>query len=154
MLRPVFWSIALILLSASTLTAQAAWKPFDTMWHDFGSVARGQKAEYAFLVTNNLQDEVHIAAVRTSCGCTTPYVLNDKNTIKSYDQTAIMAHLNSDTHIGQRAATLTVTFDRPQWAEVQLQIRALVHTNLLMEPPSVQFGAVPQGKGGEASVRV
>ena len=61
-------------------------------------------------------------------------------------QGAIIAHLNSDTHVGQRAATLTVTFDQPYYAEVQLQIRALVHTDILMEPASLQFGIVEQGK--------
>ena len=99
-------------------------------------------------MTNNLQGDVHIASVRTSCGCTTPYVENDKRTLKTYETGAIIAHLNSGTHIGQRAATLTVTFDRPYYAEVQLQIRALVHTNILMEPTSLQFGTVEQGKAG------
>lgn len=127
---------------------------FSASEHDFGSVARGAKAEYAFLVTNNLQDDVHIVSVRSSCGCTTPYVENDKRTLKTYETGAIIAHLNTETHIGQRAATLTVTFDRPQYAEVQLQIRALVHTNLLMEPTSLRFGSVQQGKPAEAVVRL
>ncbi len=155
MLRPILSGIAVILLSASTLPAQEwARNLFEVHEHDFGSVARGAKAEYAFVVTNNLQADVHIASVRTSCGCTTPYVLNDRRTLKTYEKGAIMAHLNSDTHIGQRAATLTVTFDQPQWAEVQLQIRAFVHTNILMEPTSLQFGTVEQGKASEARVRL
>ncbi len=155
MYRPIFSGIAVVLLSASTLPAQDwARNLFETSGHDFGSIAKGAKAEYAFTVTNNLQSDVHIASVRTSCGCTTPYVLNDKRTLKTYEKGAIMAHLNSDTHIGQRAATLTVTFDQPQWAEVQLQIRAFVHTNILMDPASVQFGVVEQSKAGEARVRL
>src|SRR5271157_4853266 len=135
MFRPLPFSVALIMLTTSTLPAQDwARGLLAATEHNFGSVARGAKAEYAFTVTNNLQSDVHIASVRTSCGCTTPYILGDKRTLKTYEKGAIMAHLNSDTHIGQRAATLTVTFDQPQWAEVQLQIRALVHTNILMEP--------------------
>ena len=155
MFRSLFSGLAVIFLTASTLPAQDwARKLLATTEHDFGSVARGAKADYAFVVTNNLQSDVHIASVRSSCGCTTPYVENDKRTLKTYEKGAIIAHLNSDTHVGQRAATLTVTFDQPYYAEVQLQIRALVHTNILMEPASLQFGTVEQGKASEARVRL
>ncbi len=155
MLRPLLSGFALIFLTASTLPAQDwARKLLATSEHDFGSVAQGAKAEYAFVITNNLQDDVHIASVRTSCGCTTPYIENNKRTLKTYEQGAIIAHLNSDTHVGRRAATLTVTIDQPQYAEVQLQIRALVHTDILMDPASLQFGTVEQGKASEARVRL
>jgi len=155
MVGRLFSGVALILLTASSLPAQDwARKLLSTTTHDFGSVAQGAKAEYAFVVTNNLQDDVHIASVRASCGCTTPSIANDKRTLKTYEQGAILAHLNSDTYVGQRAATLTVTFDRPYYAEVQLQIRALVHTDVLMEPTSLQFDVVNQGKAKEARVRI
>lgn len=155
MFRPILSGVAIIFLTASTLPAQDwARKLLSTTEHDFGSVAQGAKAEYAFVVTNNLQSDVHIASVRSSCGCTSPYVENDKRTLKTYEKGAIIAHLNSDTHVGQRAATLTVTFDQPYYAEVQLQIRALVHTDILMDRSSVQLGTVEQGKAGEARVRI
>ena len=155
MFRQMFSGIAVILLTASTLPAQDwARNLLSATEHDFGSVARGAKAEYSFVITNNLQSDVHIAGVRTSCGCTTPSIENGKQTLKSYEKGAILAHLNSDTHVGQRAATLTVTFDQPYFAEVQMQIRAFVHTDVLMEPDSLRFGAVPQGKPAEARVRL
>lgn len=155
MFHPILSSFAVILMAASTLSAQDwARKLLATTEHDFGSVARGAKAEYLFTITNNLQSDVHIASVRSSCGCTTPSIANDKRTLKTYEMGAILAHLNSDTHVGQRAATLTVTFDQPYYAEVQLQIRALVHTDILMEPASLQFGTVEQGKAAEAQVRI
>jgi hypothetical protein len=161
MYRPFAFGFVLVSLAASTLldtktlSAQEwAQKLFAEKVHDFGSVAKGAKAEYVFPITNNLIPDVHIASVRTSCGCTTPTIAGDKSTLKTYEQGGILAHLNSDTHIGQRAATLTVTFDRPAWAEVQLQIRALVHTDVMMEPSSVQFGTVEQGKPAETKVRL
>jgi hypothetical protein len=153
--RPFACSFVVAVLAASTLSAQEwAERLFAEKVHDFGSVARGAKAEYVFPITNNLIPDVHVASVRTSCGCTTPSVANQKDLLKTYEQGGILAHLNSDTHIGQRAATLTVTFDRPAWAEVQLQIRAYVHTDVMMEPSAVQFGAVEQGKPAETKVRL
>jgi hypothetical protein len=155
MKRPFAFSFVVVLLAASTLSAQEwAERLFAEKVHDFGSVARGAKAEFVFPITNNLIPDVHIASVRTSCGCTTPTIANGKDMLKTYDQGGILAHLNSDTHIGQRAATLTVTFDRPAWAEVQLQIRAYVHTDVMMEPSAVQFGGVEQGKPAETKVRL
>ena len=47
-----------------------------------------------------------------------------------------------------------MTIDRPYYAEVQLQIRALVHSNVLMDPASLQFGTIEQGKPKEARVRL
>ena len=87
MLRSVFSGLALVLLTASSLPAQDwARHLFETTEHDFGSVARGAKAEYAFVVCNNLQSDVHIVSVRSSCGCTTPFVANDKRTLKTYEK--------------------------------------------------------------------
>ena len=155
MFRSLLSGAAVILLTASTLPAQDwARNLLSTTEHNFGSVAQGAKAEYAFTITNNLQSDVHIASVRSSCGCTSPSIENDKRMLKTYEKGAIIAHLNSQTHVGQRSATLTVTFDQPYYAEVQLQIRALVHTNILMYPASLQFGAVEQGKTSEAQVRL
>ena len=155
MFRSLLTGVAVIFLIASTLPAQDwARNLLPTTEHDFGSVAQGAKAEYAFVVTNNLQSDVHIASVRSSCGCTSPSIENDKRTLKTYENGAILAHLNSQTHVGQRSATLAVTFDQPYYAEVQLQIRARVHTNVLMDPASLQFGTVEQGKVSEARVRL
>jgi hypothetical protein len=155
MLRLSISCIALILTTASTLPAQEwAQNLFKMHEHDFGSIARGAKAEYVFEITNNLIPDVHIASVRTSCGCTTPTIADGKALLKTYEKGGILAHLNSDTHLGQRHATLTVTFDRPQWAEVQLDIRAYVNTSVLMEPSAVEFGAVAQGKATEKRVRL
>ncbi len=155
MLRLLIPCFALILTTASSLSAQQwAQNLFKVREHDFGSIARGAKAEYVFEITNNLIPDVHIASVRTSCGCTSPSVANGKSLLKTYEQGGILAHLNSDTHLGQDHATLTVTFDRPQWAEVQLEIRAYVHTDVLMEPSAVEFGGVAQGKAAEKQVRL
>ena len=44
---------------------------FETSSHDFGNVPRGAKAEYEFVLSNKYQEDLHIAQVRSSCGCTT-----------------------------------------------------------------------------------
>ncbi len=116
---------------------------FKATEHDFGTVARGSKAEYRFVFENLYMEDVHIAGVRTSCGCTTPSVENA--TVKTYDQGDILAHFNTPTFLGQRAATLTVTIDKPFYAEVQLHIKGFIRNDVLVDPGSVQIGSVDQG---------
>ncbi|OHB66154.1 MAG: hypothetical protein A2V70_09565 [Planctomycetes bacterium RBG_13_63_9] len=125
---------------------------FETTTHDFGSVARGAKAEFEFRLKNTYVEDVHIASVRSSCGCTTPRI--QKQTLKTYEQGAILAHLNTPTFTGRKGATLTVTIDRPFPATVQLHVRSHIHGDVVFEPGSVQLGAVDQGTEVVKTIRV
>jgi hypothetical protein len=145
------WLIVLF-MAASCSAQEWADKMFETRSHDFGTVARGAKAEYAFQLTNLYLEEVHIASVRTSCGCTTPRIENE--TLKTYEKGAIIAHINSESRLGQQGATLTVTIDRPFYAEVQLNVKVYVYSDVLLEPASVVLGSVWQGNAVERTIRV
>ncbi|MBN1492019.1 MAG: DUF1573 domain-containing protein [Phycisphaerae bacterium] len=105
------------LLLASVLAAPVAaqeWanEMFKTRSHDFGTIARGAKAEFAFELTNPYLKDVHIASVRATCGCTTFRIETD--TLKTYEKGAIVAHINSDRFLGSQASTAIVTIDKPQ----------------------------------------
>ncbi len=120
--------------------------------HDFGPVARSAKAEYRFVFENLYLEDVHVAGVRTSCGCTTPSIENE--TLKTYDKGSIVAHFNTDTFLGQRGATLTVTIDRPFYAEVQLHVKGFIRGDVVVEPGSVQVGSIDQGMGADQTVTI
>ena len=66
--------IVVLAFSASTFGQQWAEKMFSATSHDFGVVARGEKAEYAFVLENLYVEDVHIAGVRASCSCTKPEI--------------------------------------------------------------------------------
>jgi hypothetical protein len=127
-------------------------KMFKTTDYDFGSVARGAKAEYRFAFENLYLEDIHVASVRTSCGCTAPTV--ETPLLKTYEQGTILAHFNTDAFQGQRGATLTVTIDKPFHAEVQLQVRGFIRSDVAVEPGSVQFGSIDQGIGFTQTVAV
>jgi hypothetical protein len=59
------------LAAAPAMGQEWARKMFEATNHDFVSVARGSKVEYRFNFTNLYKEDVHIASVRSSCGCTT-----------------------------------------------------------------------------------
>jgi len=65
-----------------------------------------------------------------------------------------VAAFNTRTFLGQHGATLTVTFDRPFSAEVQLRVAGNIRGDVTFEPASVNLGNVDLGRGAEQRVRV
>ena len=137
-----------VVIVSPALSQEWARKMFETTRHDFGSVARTSKTEYEFVLKNLYVEDVHIASVRSSCGCTTPSIKVD--TLKTYEKGAILAHFNTDRFEGSRGATLTVTFDRPFYAEVQLQVAGVIRTDIAMSSDHIALGTVEQGTPVEA----
>jgi hypothetical protein len=120
--------------------------------HDFGSVARGAKAEYRFVFENLYLEDVHISHAYASCSCTSVKVENPL--VKTYEKGAIVATFNTNSFYGQRGATLTVVIDKPFYAEVQLQDRGFIRTDVDVQPGSVQFPNIDQGIGYKQTVTV
>jgi len=153
MLRSVVLAIVMLVAAAGAAPAKEwAQKMFAATNHDFGHVARGAKAEFAFELQNQYEEDVHIADVRTSCGCTTPTIT--KATLKTWEKGAIVATLNTRSFVGQRNSTLTVVIDKPFYAEVHLLIAGNIHSDVDFQPGAVAFGDVEQGLGSEQPVTV
>ena len=127
-------------------------KMFTVRSYNFGNVARGAKAEYAFELTNLYVEDVHIASVRVTCGCTTPRI--EKDTLKTYEKGAVIAHINSDRFLGNQASTIVVTIDKPFAAQVQLHVKVHIFRDVLLEPSSVALGSVAQGNSAERTISV
>jgi hypothetical protein len=144
-----FWLVS----GGQTVFAQAwAAKLFTETHHDFGTVGRNAKTEYAFVLENCFEEDIHIASVRSSCGCTTPVVT--KNTIKSWDKGEIIAQFNTRSFIGTKSAMITVVLDRPYYAEVQLTVGGTIRSDIVVEPGEVKFGDVEVGTSRKATLRI
>ena len=145
MLRHIFHASILVAISVSPCLAQDwARQMFTDVEHDFGTIARGAKAEYEFVFTNRYVNDVRVANVRVTCGCTSVSVKNQ--TVATYDKGAVVARINSNSFLGHQRATLTVTFDKPHWAQVQLNVKVYVQSDVVLEPAAAVFGAVEQGQ--------
>ena len=143
----------IVVCGAATAPAQEwADKMFKEKTHEFGSVPRAAKVEYAFEMVNPYKEDIHITGVRASCGCTIPRV--QKDTLKSWEKGAIIAEFNTRSFSGQRGARLTVTIDKPFPAEVQLQVHGYIRTDVVVDPGEVVLGQVPNGSGAEKSVTI
>jgi hypothetical protein len=143
----------MILLAGSPVAGQDwARKMFRVTEHDFGTVARGAKAEFDFNFSNLYLEDVHIQSVRASCSCTSVQVVQPL--LKTYEEGAIRATFNTASFLGDHGATLTVTLDKPYPAEVQLHVKGFIRSDVMFTPGSVQFGDVDQGQAAERSVAV
>lgn len=145
--------VAIATISLAPAVARAdnyADKMFAEKSHDFRIVGRGTTTQHKFDFTNPYNETVHIAAVRTSCGCTTPTLTTD--TLNTHETGSVVATFNTDTFIGQKAATITVVFDRPRYAEVQLKVSGFIRTDITFDPPEVAFGEVATGEELERDV--
>jgi hypothetical protein len=151
--RSLCTALVLIFLASTQAPAQEwAKKLFKTHQHDFGTVARGAKTVYEFEIENVYEEEIHIAGVRASCGCTIPSIKND--TLKTWEKGAIVAEFNTRSFLGQRSATLTVTIDRPFYAEVQLNVKGYIRSDVVFNPGVVNFGEVDNGSAAVKKVEL
>lgn len=153
MLRIFAASMLLLIAHATAVSAQEwARKMFEDTRHDFGAVARGAKAEYRFKLKNIYQEDVHIASVRSSCGCTSPTI--DRDLLTTLEEGGILATFNTRSFNGQKNATVTVTFDKPYYAEVQLQVSGYIRTDVVLEPGGAEFGSVDAGSRAARQLRI
>ncbi|MEX2139588.1 MAG: DUF1573 domain-containing protein [Pirellulales bacterium] len=148
-----FWSVFVLLLSISTAEAQDwAKRMFKVTAHDFGAVARGAKTEFRFPFKNVYVEDLHVVSVRSSCGCTSPEVT--KRDLKTYETGYVVATFNTNAFVGYKSATVTVTFDKPFYAEVQLQVSGNIRGDIIVQPNFVDLGTINQGQPAERAVTV
>ncbi len=146
-------AVVVFMLCVSQSSGQEwARKMFDTLDHDFETVARGSDTEFKFRVKNIYKEDVHIESVRSSCGCTDPSIENDS--LMTYEEGFIVAKFNTRTFTGLHSATLTVTIDKPYRAQVQLRVHGNIRSDVVFEPGSIRFDAVDQGTVNEKQVTV
>lgn len=146
-------ALAIGLIAGQAVEAQEwARKMFKVTEHDFGSVAKGSKQEFAFELENVYEEPIHIAAVQTSCGCTSPTIT--KADLNTWEKSSIVAAFNTRTFLGQRSATITVTIDKPFYAEVQLQVRGYIRSDVVFTPGHIDFGSVDAGTAVSKKVQI
>ncbi len=112
--------------------------------HDFGTVARAANTEHRFELFNPFSSDLHIRAVRASCGCTTAIV--ETETIKAGEKGSILARFNTGSHMGQKGATLTVSIDKPFFTELQLNVKGYIRSDVVLSPGEAAFGNTPEGE--------
>lgn len=147
------------------LKAQLLARPADAPWtqhvikqedrfFDFKAVVKGTQCEHRFIIKNPFQETIHISGISSSCTCTTAYVENNKDILQTYEETAIIAHLHTDRFDGQKNATITVTIDQPYRAELQLNIKGEIRSDITVTPNWLRFGNIKDGETAERTLTI
>jgi hypothetical protein len=143
-------------LSASLLQAQDYTREmkamFDATSFDFGTVARGAKVEHRFTIENIYEEDIQILAVKSSCGCTTPQI--NKRLLKTWEKAELVAVVDTRNHTGQKDVVITVAFGGQFPCEVQIPVHVFIRGDIVVQPGSVQFGIVRQGKEAKQDVTI
>lgn len=157
MIRTLVLSLMMVATSAPAASAQQwarrMFEKCDTqLSHDFGVVAKDADAVHDFVFQNIFEEDIHISGVRSSCGCTEPRIT--KNTLKTWEKSAVRAVFNTKAFTGSRSATLTLIIDRPYYAEVQLSVRGYIRSDVMFTPGSVAFGDVEFGQTAQRQIKI
>ena len=125
---------------------------FPERGHEFGTVARGSKVHYSFPLVNSTNQPIHIASWRTKCGCTEVRV--GARDVPPGAQTVVEAVLDTTNFTGVKASGLVLIIDRPEPAEIDLNLSCFIRTDLTLNPGQVDFGVVNRSTDPKAELNL
>ena len=120
--------------------------------HDFGVVARGAKVEHRFVLENRYVEDVRIKSITSSCGCSKATAT--QKVIKTWEKAEIAVQVDTRGFLGRKDSTITVAFDLPFNAEVQLHVHSYIRGDVVVQPGAAEFGAVSQGAGASRKLKI
>ncbi len=151
------WGVAAVVcLAVSDLTfAEGSWAEqlIDTKKLDFGVVATGSETSALVKVRNTTTSPVHISSVSTACACAQA-APPSTNLLQPGEEATIAVTLNTRQFSKKRDTSVTIFFDSPELASVQIPISAYIRTDVVFDPGIVRFGSVEFGAGAQVTVRI
>jgi hypothetical protein len=143
----VFGGAVWLAIAVSTAGA-ANWAEglFSEKAHDFGPVPRGGKFRHEFPLNNRLSESLTILNVRASCGCTTGHAAVSQ--LAPGQSTIVEAEMDTRNFVGTKSTVLYVTLVNAagQESEARLGITANILSDVVLNPGSIDFGAVARGQ--------
>ena len=138
--------------SAANLTW--AEKMFDERSHDFGTVARGAEVRYQLRVTNPYEETVRLVGIDKTCGCTAATA--DFRELKTHEVGHIEVAMDTVKFIGEKKSNVLVdfAFEGGSVARVQVPIRSMIRSDVVVQPGSADFGRVAVGSGERKVLKV
>jgi hypothetical protein len=118
---------------------------------DYGTIAKGEKLDWSFLVKNTGDSDLQIIAAKPGCGCT---VADFDKVIKPGETGKVTAHVDTAAFAGPIAKTVTLETNDPTTPTSQLTIHAVVKPYVEAFPAGfVRFNLL-QGDADTQSVMI
>ena len=90
---------------------------------DYGTIAKGEKLDWSFVVKNTGDSDLQIISAKPGCGCT---VADFDKVIKPGETGKVTAHVDTTAFAGPIAKTVTLETNDPTTPTSQLTIHAIV----------------------------
>lgn len=118
---------------------------------DYGTVPKGDKLDWAFVVKNTGDADLQIIAAKPGCGCT---VADFDKVIKPGESGKVTAHVDTTAFAGPIAKSVTLETNDPNTPTAQLTIHAIVKPYVEAYPAGfVRFNLL-QGDADVQSVTI
>jgi hypothetical protein len=116
---------------------------------DYGTIAKGEKLDWSFVIKNTGDTDLQIIAAKPGCGCT---VADFDKVIKPGETGKVTAHVDTTAFAGPIAKTVTLETNDPTTPTSQLTIHAIVKPYVEAFPAGfVRFNLL-QGEADSQSV--
>jgi len=159
MARRMVWAAlaGCVFLGLSSPKAEAAnWADslFAERSHNFGPVPRGAKVKHEFVLHNKLAEPVTILNLRPSCGCTSGHA--SASSVNPGESATVEAQMDTRNFLGHKATILFVTLvtGSGREAEVRLNVVSNILADIVLNPGSIDFGAVLKGQGASQALTI
>jgi hypothetical protein len=126
---------------------------FDMLSYDFGDVYRGQMVTHRFTFTNAGEGPLVIQGVHAACGCTAVEIEKGKK-YQPGEAGHIEVKLDTTHFIGPMVKTITVLSNEKVLPDRILTVKAQVKTDIMAEPPMIDFGDIVSRVGAEKSIKI
>ena len=147
--------MSLMLLGGARVEA-ATWADglFTETGIDFGTVPRGSLKLHNFVFKNTFGEPLKILDVRASCGCTSGKAFVDQ--VAPGETAIIEAQMDTKQVWGRKSTILYVSLatDSGAKAEASLNVTAMILTDVVLNPGTVEFGTVVRGQSPAIEIAI
>lgn len=112
--------------------------------YDFGEIPSGESVQATFTLRNGGDETLHIAYVRTSCGCTTTAL--EKRDLAPGEETPLVATLSLKNRSGPQNKRLTIGSNDPDHPDIQAIVQGTAVRFITISPSLIYLFSAPQGQ--------
>lgn len=112
--------------------------------YDFGEAPSGESVQATFTLRNEGDAPLHVADVRTSCGCTTTVL--EKRDLAPGEEMPLAATLSLKNRRGPQSKRVTIGSNDPDQPNVLAIIQGTAIRHLTITPSIIYLFSAPQGQ--------
>ena len=112
--------------------------------YDFGEAPSGESVQATFTLRNDGDAPLHIAYVRTSCGCTTTVL--EKRDLAPGEETPLVATLSLKNRRGPQSKRVTIGSNDPDHPDIQAIVQGTAIRHLTISPSIIYLFSATQGQ--------